>query len=86
MKIYSEPTGKSYDTLEDLLDAESNGYVVVGVTDRRGEAPWCVGPFVDKADARREAAKMRRHIKRLDRVKPPAWTRVSVRTLWKEIP
>ena len=85
MRCYSEPTGKSYDTIEELEAAEANGFVVVGVSDRENERPWCVGPFDTKVEARKVAVKMRRKIKRLDQDKPPAKTKVTVRHLWKEI-
>lgn len=86
MRSYSAATGKHYVDFDALVAAEANGYVVVGITESHNTAPWCVGPFKDKVEARKVQARMRAKIKRLDRdLGVSRKSRVHVRVLWKEL-
>lgn len=50
-KAFSENTGVTYDSWEELLKAESNGLVVIVTSSRPKSRPGVFGPFMNKAEA-----------------------------------
>ena len=61
MKAFSDDTGTEYDSWEDLVNEESNGYLAIAIiSNGKREWPWCVGPFGTK----REAANARQRMKK----------------------
>jgi hypothetical protein len=65
VEAYSDATGKGYNSFDDLIYAEANGWVVVAIL-RKGVNtwPWVVGPFTDKPDAQRARNRLRTKLKR----------------------
>jgi hypothetical protein len=61
---HSEETGNVYLTWEEYVAAETNGYVVVVITERPNTAPVVWGPFTDHDDAVRARKRLRRTIAR----------------------
>ena len=57
---YSPETTKSYLTWEEYVAAETNGYVVIGMSTRPGTAPGVTGPYATAAEAARARARLRR--------------------------
>jgi hypothetical protein len=82
---YSPESGNTYLTWEELVEAEANGYVVVGLSDRPGTAPGVIGPWppteAGKREARNAQARLRAKWKRED---APAKVRTFIRLLWPE--
>jgi hypothetical protein len=78
---YSEITGAYYESYEDLVAAESNGYAVVGVSERPRTVPVVVGPFPDKKEAAKAVQRLRRGWSKHER---PHKVHIYVRILWKE--
>lgn len=93
---YSTKTSTCYDSWEDLLEAEANGWAVVVMmrqTSRRsGRARYysrTVGPFTDKRLAQNKASSLRARWRRETRQSLPRNNRellsVNVEPLWKEL-
>ena len=88
MKAHSNESGRTYDSWEDLIAAEANGYVVVGINNaghKRGPVPVVYGPYPTKAEADRARIRLRRQLQQDESVNPnnlSTW----VRPLWKEKP
>ena len=72
---------RGYDTEEELLAAESNGFVVVGFTSRVDGVPAIVGPYPNREEANKARSRLRA---RRAREEAPAKVRTSVRVLWKD--
>jgi len=81
-QAYSATTGTTYPSWEALLAAETNGYVVVGLSTRPDTHPVICGPYPDKETARRAQARLRRRWKREEAPKYEVST--FVRHLWKD--
>lgn len=81
MEAYSTETGITYDSWDDLLAAETSGYVVVLVSERPKTAPMVVGPFSTQVDARRAQIRLQRRGKREE---APYNVRTHVRPLWRD--
>jgi len=80
---YSPTTDTHYDSWDDLVAAEANGYVVTAVL-RRGKQTWTwsVGPF----DARRLAVNAKRRLRTRHRRAPQGTelVTITIRPLWKD--
>lgn len=76
---YSDSTGHTYLTWDELVEKEANGYVVVGTSDRKGTIPVVVGPFPDKEAARKAQSRLRPKWKREEN---PHKIHTFVRVLW----
>jgi hypothetical protein len=85
MKAYSSGSGKEYDSWEDLVAAEANGYVAVAIiTHGKMTWPWVVGPFPDKAAAQRGRVRLRRKMNRERGDDPSYQFSLFVRPVWKD--
>lgn len=88
MSAYSDRTNRSYPSWDDLVAAESNGYVVVLNTVRANTVPAVYGPYADKGQARSARTRLRRDAVReeaeygVDKAEVRSWIRV----LWKDQP
>lgn len=79
---FSEATKITYENWDALVAAESNGYVAVAIMlSSKDVWAWTVGPFATKAEATKQAAKMRREAKK--DANPQLLVKVRVRPLWK---
>lgn len=86
LPAYSTDTDTDYASWDDLVAAEANGYVVVGLSTRPNTAPIVVGPFATKAEADRARARLFRKWK-IEEAKYHSgdWkVSSSVRVLWKD--
>lgn len=81
MQAYSTETNTEYDSWEELLKAETNGYVVVIISDRPGTVPYVIGPFDTQDDAVRARKKIQRKEKQAE---APHKVHAFVRNLWKK--
>lgn len=84
MQAYSEATGKTYDSYEELVKAESNGWLVTALVTRGDKTwPWSYGPFAEKSDAERHRNRVRGKWNRTkDRYPTTTW-KFFVRPAWK---
>lgn len=80
-RVYSPHMGTSYPTLEELLEKQANGYVVLGTSDREGTYTIVVGPFLTKDEAEKARARLRQRWAYAER---PHKVHTSVRILWKD--
>ena len=73
-----------YDTYEELLENETNGWVVSSIMSK-GKQTWSFteGPFVDIKDAKNLAARIRRMHKKESDLYPDTKATIQVRPLWK---
>lgn len=82
---YSDATDNTYLTWGELIATESNGYVVVGTSERPGTVMVVIGPWpaseAGKREARRAQARLRSKWKREE---TPHKTHTKVRVLWKD--
>jgi len=80
-------SGKGYNTFDDMVYAEANGWVVVAIL-RKGVNtwPWVVGPFTDKPDAQRACGRLRTKLKReqFDHPNEDIVFNLFVRPAWKD--
>lgn len=81
MKATNPESGNTYDSWDDLLKAETNGWVLVAVSERPGTVPFVVGPFDDKDEAKRVRARRRPKWAQQEK---PFKIHTYVRSLWKE--
>jgi hypothetical protein len=82
---YSPDTDTHYDNWDALVEAESNGYVVVAiVSNGKVSWPWVVGPYDDKLQADRARARLRRKLKREQDRFPSHTFSLYVRPAWKD--
>lgn len=84
---YSPGTGKHYSSWDDLVAAESNGWIAVAIiTDGKTSWPWSIGPFSTKGDATSASVRLRRYLnKESQENKNIKSFRVFVRPVWKEV-
>ena len=87
ISAYSQYTGLSYPNWAALVEAEANGYVVVGTIIRswgqeQRVVPVVCGPFTTEAEAKRARVRLRNKWKRDSEVDDTFM--VHVRPLWKE--
>lgn len=79
----------AYETWDELVAAEANGYIAVAIMQERGRRrttvyAYAVGPFDTHRKARNAAASLRRKAKREDSDHPSySLLAVNVRPLWK---
>lgn len=64
---YSPDSGKVYLTWEEYVQAETNGYVVIGQSSRPGTAPVVVGPFETQEEAEKARSRYRGRWQREER-------------------
>jgi hypothetical protein len=65
MKAYSDTTNTAYDSWDDLVAAEANGYTMTAIISNGKKTwPYVHGPFATQEDARKEARRMRRKFQR----------------------
>lgn len=87
---YSSDTDRTYLTWDELVHAESNGYVVVGTVSRPNTVPAVYGPWeaspAGKEEARKAQARLRNRWKREERLNhgPGVKVTVLVRVLWED--
>lgn len=82
MQAFSEATNTHYDSWDDLVRAESNGYVVVAIIENgRQRWPWIIGPFEDRSAAERARDRTRTKMRR--QVGPGRSFSLFVRPTWK---
>lgn len=90
MEAYSSDTDKHYPNWEALVEAESNGYVVVGIiaglSNPAKSWPWVTGPYPDKAAAQRARVRARNLFRKQqrDRSERPMTATFFVRPAWKD--
>jgi hypothetical protein len=86
---YSEDTQTRYDTWDDLVEAEANGWVVVAIIkDGKQEWPWIVGPFATKQEASNARVRARTKWNRegyRHEHSPNSTAKFFVRPAWKDI-
>ena len=80
-RVYSPHMGTSYPTFEELLEHQSNGYIVLGTSEREGTYTIVVGPFETKELAEKARARLRQRWAYAER---PNKVHTSVRILWKD--
>jgi len=82
---YSTTTRKTYPNWDALVEAEANGYVVVGQSSRPNTAAVVVGPYDTRRDAERAQPRLRNQWRREEQ--EYGYTiRTSIRILWKDKP
>lgn len=91
MRAYSSNTGVSYDSWDDLVAAEANGYLVIAVITQQKPGkkakswPYVVGPFATKAEAERVRTNTRNRWRREREWRYQHQTyRFYVRPAWKQ--
>lgn len=84
IKAYSPDTNTYYDSFDDLVAAEANGFVIVGLSTRVKTLPIVVGPFPTKKDAQRAQQRYRRRWTKEESEHGNYKVSVYVRHLWKE--
>lgn len=85
MQAFSETTGRTYSSWDDLVAAEANGYVAVAILTRGASTwPWVLGPFPTKVEANRARARLRTRIRREAEYRPTASYSLFVRPAWKD--
>lgn len=82
---YSQDTGQTYLTWSDLVAAEANGYVVVGVSSRY-PVPAVVGPWEPSEAGKQEARKAQARLRAKWKRQEGHTVKVFVRVLWKDSP
>jgi hypothetical protein len=83
VSAYSEHTGRSYPTWDELVVAETNGFSIVSVSDRPGTVPAVYGPYNNREEARKARVRLHRRFKREE---SPHTVHTYVRHIWKETP
>lgn len=81
IEAYSVDTDTHYRSWDELVAAETNGYVVVGVSERLHSVPVVIGPYALKSEAQRKQASLRGKWRREE---APHSVHVYVRLLWKD--
>lgn len=80
-RAYSPHMGTSAPTFEELLEKQSNGYCIIGTSERPQTYAMVVGPFETKEEAERARARLRQ---RWAYAEKPYKVHTSVRILWKD--
>lgn len=90
MKAHSSTTDRTYDSWDDLVAAEANGYVVVVLlreshTQLKRIYARVVGPYTDQKRARNKASTLRKKYRRHAKVEThlPELLGVYVEPAWK---
>jgi len=83
---YSPETDSTYLSWDELVAAESNGWVVVGMSDRPNTVSQVVGPFEERGECEKARNRLRRKWQREENELAPGKYKIttSVRPLWKE--
>lgn len=88
---YSPDTDKTYLTWDELIAAESNGYVVVGLCSRPGTVPVVIGPWpaseAGKQEARKAQTRLRsrwRREEQREHGREAGEIRALVRVMWQD--
>jgi hypothetical protein len=81
IEAYSSDTGKRYPNWDALVQAESNGYVVVTINDRPGTYPAVTGPVFTADEGRKLRRRVRRKLLKEETEYP---IHTHLRVLWKE--
>ena len=85
MEAYSQDSGKTYPSWDDLVAAESNGWVVVAIiSNRKTTWPWVSGPYQTKREAYNACARLRTRMKKEEADYPDHTYSLSVRPAWKD--
>ena len=79
--VYSPHMGTAEPSFEELLEKESNGYCIIGTSEREGTYAMVIGPFPTKKEAERARARLRQRWAYAER---PNKVHTSVRILWKD--
>lgn len=91
VKAFSSKTGLWYDTWDDLVEVEANGYIVTAILEEDAPAKTLftasVGPFPTQKDANNARARMRTSFKRSAREgnSLSRLIKITVKPLWKEV-
>lgn len=85
LSAYSPDTGNYYNSWDELVEAETNGYVVVGLPTRPGAVPVVVGPYPTQTEARKAQARLRAKWRK-EEAQQHGTHKIStyVRHLWKD--
>lgn len=78
---YNPDTGNTYLDWDALVAAETNGYVIVSISERPRTVPSVHGPWPSKADARKAQDRLR---KRFKKEEAPYRVATYIRNLWPE--
>lgn len=85
MQAYSSETGKHYDSWDELVAAESNGWLTIALISSPKETwPYVTGPYDTKEQARNAQSRIRNKIKKEQRDHPDYGFSVYVRPAWKD--
>lgn len=88
MRAYSASTQREYESWEDLVAAESNGYMVVAIITKGKQSwPWSIGPFTDRHEAVKARNRLRTRMKR-ENAQPWYADRsfnLFIRPAWKDV-
>lgn len=89
IEAYSGTTGKTYPTFDDLVEAETNGWLAImlitGAHRLAGQTwPWVHGPFATKREAQNAVNRLRTRCKREADQYPGQTYKFFVRPAWKD--
>lgn len=80
---YNPDTDHTFLTWEELVEKESNGYVVVGVSERPGTVPMVLGPWPGTEAGKKEARNAQTRLRKKGRrEEAPYQIRTYIRVLW----
>ena len=86
IKAYRAGSGETYNSYEDLITAETNGWLVLAVVSKGAKTwPAAEGPYEDKNSANRAANRLRNRWRKTARNYPGVTYRIHVRPAWKEL-
>jgi hypothetical protein len=83
---YSESTNTHYDSWDDLVAAEANGYIVTAVLHRGKQTwTWSIGPYDDQRLANNAKQRLKTRIKKERDSHPDTeLVVITIRPLWKD--
>lgn len=81
---------RTYDSWEELVEAESNGYVATVMLRKKQKKgyvywTWTVGPYPTKREATNARNRLKTQIKRYDGSEPVEVLAYNVRPAWKDV-
>jgi hypothetical protein len=79
---YSPATDTTYESWPKLVEAESNGYVVIIFGEDKPTKQWVTGPYPKQSEARRAKRKLLAQVKA--KLPPTIKLHASIRIAWKD--
>lgn len=85
LPAHSDTTDTDYACWDNLVEAEANGYVLVGTSTRPSTSPIVIGPFETKKEANEARPRYYQKWKRQEARYGSFKVSTSIRVLWKDI-